>query len=51
MQEVVPWHWNIKWGKITKKALKCDNLGKERPDMRCVQRMHMMLVLGPIRAR
>jgi hypothetical protein len=22
MQEVTPWHWNIKWGKTTKKAKK-----------------------------
>jgi hypothetical protein len=27
---VAPWHWNIKWGKITKKNQKGDSLGKAR---------------------
>jgi hypothetical protein len=38
-------------GENHKKNQKGDNLGKGRPNVQCVQRIHTMLAPRPIRAR
>jgi hypothetical protein len=38
-------------GENHKNSQKCDSLGKGRPDIRCVKRIHTMLAQGPIKER